>query len=117
MINTDSGETSFIYDEIQEQNLQYTLLNSFQEEEKDAFKFDQYQEKMLDKLEDSEKTIQQFSITNKGIILSKGQEIGAFNLGSSILLLFESPKGSEFNVEIGQKVKLGNRIINSSVSK
>ena len=111
MIDVDHGATSFVYNEIDEKKLKYSLINSFQPTQEDGFKFDQYQQELLNKLEDSHKSVQQYSITNKGIILEKGQEIGCFNLGSSILLLFESPKGSEFNVEEGQKVKLGNRLI------
>lgn len=45
-----------------------------------------------------------------GIKLNKGDEMGYFNMGSSIMLIFETPKGHKFTVEPGQKVKLGDRI-------
>lgn len=52
-----------------------------------------------------------YPISGKGIHLEKGQEMGYFNLGSSIMLIFEAPEESTFDVEVGQKVKLGNSIL------
>jgi phosphatidylserine decarboxylase precursor len=52
-----------------------------------------------------------YQISSKGIHLEKGQEIGYFNLGSSIMLIFEASEESTFDVEVGQKVKLGNSIL------
>jgi phosphatidylserine decarboxylase len=51
-----------------------------------------------------------YYVTSEGVRLDKGQEIGYFNMGSSILLLFEAPKSSEFLVEEGDKLQLGNLI-------
>lgn len=42
-----------------------------------------------------------------GIQFSKGDEVGQFNLGSTIVLVFEAPKNFEFCVEAGQKVHMG----------
>lgn len=36
--------------------------------------------------------------------------LGEFNLGSTIILLFEAPKNFEFAVEPGQKVQMGQPI-------
>jgi len=57
---------------------------------------------------------QQYPLTPTGFILEKGQEVGFFNLGSSIMLIFESPMEAEFEVNVGQKVRLGDNIIKSS---
>lgn len=42
--------------------------------------------------------------------MGKGDEFGEFNLGSTIVLLFEAPKNFRFNVEVGQKVLYGNSL-------
>lgn len=42
--------------------------------------------------------------------LKPGQEMGGFCLGSTIVLVFEAPKTFEFDVQDGQKVKVGQRL-------
>lgn len=42
--------------------------------------------------------------------LKKGDQIGEFNLGSTVILTFEAEKGFEFDVEIGEKLKIGKSI-------
>ncbi len=42
-----------------------------------------------------------------GINLNRGDAFGEFNLGSTIVLLFEAPKTFKFNVEPGQTIKVG----------
>lgn len=39
--------------------------------------------------------------------LKKGDLVGQFNMGSTIVLLFEAPTNFQFNLEAGQKVKVG----------
>lgn len=56
---------------------------------------------------------QKYIVSEKGINLAKGQEMGFFKMGSSIMLIFEAPEESTFEVEVGQKVKLGNNILSS----
>jgi len=45
--------------------------------------------------------------TAKGIEVGKGQEIGKFNLGSTIVLVFEASPEFEFTVQPGEAVKYG----------
>jgi phosphatidylserine decarboxylase len=42
-----------------------------------------------------------------GIRLSKGDQLGCFNLGSSIVLVFQAPKDFQFQVQPGDKVYFG----------
>lgn len=45
-----------------------------------------------------------------GLKLTRGQEVGLFNLGSSIVLIFEAPDTFEFTCAEGQRVKYGEQI-------
>ena len=42
---------------------------------------------------------------------SKGEEFGMFNTGSTIVLIFEAPKNIQWKVQIGDVLKVGNKII------
>lgn len=42
-----------------------------------------------------------------GYPMNKGNQIGGFKLGSTIVLVFEAPDNFKFNLQLGQKVKLG----------
>ena len=42
-----------------------------------------------------------------GMRLGKGQRLGTFHMGSSIVLVFEAPKGFEFCVQPGDSVRYG----------
>ncbi|XP_054706170.1 LOW QUALITY PROTEIN: phosphatidylserine decarboxylase proenzyme, mitochondrial-like [Uloborus diversus] len=43
-------------------------------------------------------------------LIEKGEPFGEFNLGSTIVVIFEAPKGINFNVTNGQKIKYGELI-------
>lgn len=45
-----------------------------------------------------------------GMPLIKGDEMGGFMLGSTVVLCFEAPRNFKFNVKVGDKVKLGQEL-------
>ena len=46
----------------------------------------------------------------KGINKTRGDYFGEFNLGSTIVLIFEAPKNFNFTIKQNQKVKVGQQI-------
>lgn len=42
-----------------------------------------------------------------GVALQKGDGVGEFNLGSTIVLLFEAPKDFTFDLQPGQTTRVG----------
>ncbi|OBA23391.1 phosphatidylserine decarboxylase [Metschnikowia bicuspidata var. bicuspidata NRRL YB-4993] len=47
-----------------------------------------------------------------GFPLSKGEEVGGFKLGSTVVLVFEAPDNFKFDLEVGQKIKMGETLGN-----
>ena len=46
-----------------------------------------------------------------GIFLRKGEEMGMFEMGSTVVMLFECPKDTKIIKEFGDKVKLGDNLL------
>lgn len=42
-----------------------------------------------------------------GVALERGMAVGEFNLGSTIVLLFEAPKDFSFKLQPGQRIRVG----------
>ena len=45
--------------------------------------------------------------SGSGVTLSKGDHLGCFRMGSSVVLIFEAPRDFQFLVEQGAKVRYG----------
>jgi len=46
----------------------------------------------------------------KGLPFRKGDEVGGFRFGSTIVLVFEAPREFKFCIESGQKINYGTTI-------
>jgi phosphatidylserine decarboxylase len=58
-----------------------------------------------------DKSVKTYQYESRQIDLSKGEELGRFNMGSTVILLM--PKGSpKLNLETGQVLKMGQSISN-----
>ncbi|XP_034047818.1 phosphatidylserine decarboxylase proenzyme, mitochondrial isoform X2 [Thalassophryne amazonica] len=47
------------------------------------------------------------ALAGEGVALQKGEAVGEFNLGSTIVLVFEAPSNFSFNVQTGQRIRVG----------
>ncbi|KAJ3001532.1 UNVERIFIED_CONTAM: phosphatidylserine decarboxylase 1, partial [Siphonaria sp. JEL0065] len=56
-------------------------------------------------------TYSEKSFTGKDkVVLKRGEEVGGFKLGSTIVLVFEAPENFEFAYQDGDIVKMGTRL-------
>ena len=46
-------------------------------------------------------------VSDGGVALEKGEALGEFNLGSTIVLLFEAPEDFSFSLQPGQRIRVG----------
>jgi phosphatidylserine decarboxylase len=50
-------------------------------------------------------------LSSSGVMLRKGEEMGMFEMGSTVVLIFECDNDAEFKVKEGEKVYLGQNIM------
>ena len=74
---------------------------------------------MLSKLESpvdaTGSAVKRFTITPQGVLLRKGEQIGMFEMGSTIALILECPPNYEYKFKEGQKLKMGEEILAPNV--
>ncbi len=46
----------------------------------------------------------------EGIMVKKGERLGGFKLGSTVVLIFEAPSNFQFSILPGQKIQYGQSI-------
>ncbi|CDW77311.1 phosphatidylserine decarboxylase [Stylonychia lemnae] len=123
VVDISKKETTFKYEISKEQQFKYNVMNGFKDEEqlgKMANNInEQEKQELLSKLENPDveelSRVQRYTITNAGVILKKGEEIGMFEMGSTVGMIFECPKDYVLNLKEGQKVVLGQEILSQQV--
>lgn len=55
-------------------------------------------------------------ITDSGVSILKGEELGWFEMGSTIVLIFEGPQDTVLHVKEGQRLHLGDHLVTSKIS-
>jgi Phosphatidylserine decarboxylase len=73
------------------------------------------QKELLSKLEQPAglKSQRTYTVTNNGVYLRKGEEMGMFEMGSTVVLLFECPESTKISKQPGDKVRLGQPLLDS----
>jgi len=51
-----------------------------------------------------------------GISFAKGETLGWFEMGSTVVLIFEAPEETQLHISEGQKLKLGQEIVTTVAS-
>ena len=114
VIDISQGNTSFKYDPSLEHKLTHNILNGFRKETAEAEQSAERKE-LLSKLEapidDSGSAVRRFTVTPQGVLLRKGEQIGMFEMGSTIALIFECPQNYEFSFKEGEKLVMGQEIL------
>ena len=104
------------YSVSQEQKLAYSMLNGFKlKTNTERSRPDAEESELVSKLETPSSgrasrqkyRLSSYTITPAGIQLHKGEELGMFEMGSTIALIFESPKEYEVVRKEGEKIELG----------
>lgn len=57
-----------------------------------------------------EATYENASNVLQGVPIEKGEEMGGFEFGSTVVICFQAPKGFKFNIRKGAKVQVGQQI-------
>merc|ERR1712032_572939 len=119
IVESTEAKSAFAYGAPQENRLPFNVLNGFKESQlEDRGAAEQKNIELLSKLESpgsAYTTNKTYTVTPTGVFLRKGEELGMFEMGSSIVLLFECPKEMQMVKQEGDAVKYGERI--SEMSK
>ena len=109
-----SDNLQYQYHITDEGQLVYNLQNRF-DKEPEAEDFEILSSKFEES--SSKKTLHLYKVTDSGVHLKKGEQVGMFKMGSSIGLVFESPQNFEFKKQPGERVLLGERLFDQATSE
>ena len=73
---------------------------------------------MVSKLEQPGTTYTQnktYTVTPNGVFLRKGEEVGMFEMGSTIVMLFECPQDCQVVPQPGEKLLMGQKITRTAI--
>ena len=73
-----------------------------------------YQNEVAPEVEIKERLPSENWKTEQGVSLLKGEELGWFEMGSTIVLIFEGPKSTKLNIQEGGRVWLGQEIVTTA---
>ena len=99
--------TSFTYQPTLEHKFAHNIFNGFKQTSK---KEEQHKE-LISKLEMPGEVVRKYTITPQGVLLRKGEQIGMFQMGSTIAMIVECPPQYEVTVKEGERVWMGQEII------
>lgn len=124
MVKSDpvGKQADFMYSAAAESTLPFNVLNGFKtgaeseaQQRQAQSEQDLRSKELISKLEQPGSAYQKnktFTVTDGGVFLRKGEEMGMFELGSTIVLLFECPPDKEVLHQAGDKLQVGQRITN-----
>ncbi len=95
----------YFYSPKDEVSLEHNIFNEFKSSmEKMKERESRYEH------DERSKNATQFTETTEGIFVKKGAEMGMFNFGSTVVIIFSAPKDLKFNLTVGQKVRMGETV-------
>lgn len=102
-------DDKFVFTPQLESQLVFNSVNGFKQTHLQI----EAQKELLSKLEQPTGSTSQrtYTITNNGVYLRKGEEMGMFEMGSTVVLLFECPEGTTISRQPGEKVRLGEPLL------
>ena len=112
------------YSVTQEQKLAYSMLNGFKLKNEKAQDEGNQDAELVSKLETPSTgsgrgknyRLSSYTITPNGIQLHKGEELGMFQMGSTIALIFECPEDYTVVKKEGEQIQLGQSLVSSANS-
>jgi hypothetical protein len=99
IVDVSKQQTTLKYDPSLENKLVHNILNGFKQAKTEVAKEAEHKElisKLESPLDESGQVFRRYTITPQGVLLRKGEQIGMFEMGSTVALIFECPKDHEF---------------------
>ena len=110
---SQTDEADFVYSAALENSLPFNVINSFKSPVESVKESKTDQKELISKLEQPGNAYSKnktFTVTSNGVFLRKGEEVGMFEMGSTIVMLFECPKNCHVLPKPGEKLLMGQKI-------